>query len=42
VNTTTPSFTEQLNLSSDSLARMPEEKVRPSRQALDEIMEELR
>jgi 2-oxoglutarate ferredoxin oxidoreductase subunit beta len=42
VNTTAPSFIEQLNLTGDSLARMPQEKVRPSRQALDEIMEELR
>src|ERR1700704_5749645 len=42
VNTTAPSFIEQLNLSDQSLARMPEELTRPSRQALDEIMEELR
>src|SRR5713226_536251 len=42
VNTTTPSFVEQLNLTDQSLARMPEELTRPSRQALDEIMEELR
>src|SRR3954470_16778682 len=42
VNTTTPSFVEQLNLTETSLARMPQELTRPSRQALDEIMEELR
>src|SRR5215475_3616689 len=30
VNTKTPSFVEQLNLTSDSLARLPEEVVRPS------------
>src|SRR6266404_971989 len=42
VNTTTPSFIEQLNLTDTSLARMPQELTRPSRQALDEIMEELR
>src|SRR6266481_817426 len=42
VNTTTPSFIEQLNLNDTSLARMPQELTRPSRQALDEIMEELR
>jgi 2-oxoglutarate ferredoxin oxidoreductase subunit beta len=42
VNATAPSFIEQLNLSETSLARMPEELTRPSRQALDEIMEELR
>src|SRR6476619_2350492 len=42
VNTTTPSFVEQLNLTDQPLARMPEELTRPSRAALDEIMEELR
>ena len=42
VNTTTPSFIEQLNLTETSLARMPQELTRPSREALDEIMEELR
>src|SRR5579871_407895 len=42
VNTTAPNFIEQLNLTDQSLARMTEEQVRPSRQALDEIMEELR
>jgi 2-oxoglutarate ferredoxin oxidoreductase subunit beta len=42
VNATAPSFIEQINLAETSLARMPEELTRPSRQALDEIMEELR
>src|SRR5690348_5707671 len=42
VNTTAPSFIEQLNLTETSLARMPQELTRPSREALDEIMEELR
>ena len=42
VNTTTPNFIEQLNLTDQSLARLTEDQVRPSRQALDEIMEELR
>src|ERR1044071_8825503 len=42
VNTTAPSFVEQLNLTETPLAKMPEELTRPSRQALDEIMEELR
>ena len=42
VNATAPTFIEQLNLSETSLARMPQELTRPSRQALDEIMEELR
>jgi len=42
VNTTTPSFIEQLNLGGESLAKLPEAVVRPSKQALDAIMEELR
>src|SRR3954447_25136981 len=42
VNTTTPSFVEQLNLTETPLARMPQELTRPSREALEEIMEELR
>jgi 2-oxoglutarate ferredoxin oxidoreductase subunit beta len=42
VNTTAPNFIEQLNLTEQSLARMTEDQVRPSRQALDEMMEELR
>ncbi|HKD79438.1 MAG TPA: 2-oxoacid:ferredoxin oxidoreductase subunit beta [Candidatus Angelobacter sp.] len=42
VNTTAPSFVEQLNLTSEPLARLPQEVVRPSRTALDQIMEELR
>jgi 2-oxoglutarate ferredoxin oxidoreductase subunit beta len=42
VNPTAPTFIEQLNLTEQSLARMTEEQVRPSRQALDEIMEALR
>jgi len=42
VNTTAPSFIEQLNLTETPLAKMPEDLTRPSRQALDEIMEELR
>src|SRR6267154_201295 len=42
VNTTAPSFVEQLNLTDQPLAKMPEDLTRPSRQALDEIMEELR
>ncbi len=42
VNTTAPSFIEQLNVTPESLAKLPESVVRPSRQALNEIMEELR
>jgi len=42
VNPDAPSFIEQLNLTDESLARLPQELTRPPRQALDEIMEELR
>src|SRR6266852_1047336 len=35
VNTTVPSFIEQLNLTSESLAKLPEARVRPPKQALD-------
>src|SRR5438270_6365225 len=38
VNATAPSFIEQLNLAETSLARMPQEVTRPSREATDEIM----
>jgi 2-oxoglutarate ferredoxin oxidoreductase subunit beta len=37
-----PSFTEMLNLGDEALALLPEDRVRPSREALDEIMESLR
>jgi 2-oxoglutarate/2-oxoacid ferredoxin oxidoreductase subunit beta len=42
VNATAPTFIEQLNLTEQSLAKMTQEQVRPSRQVLDQIMEELR
>jgi 2-oxoglutarate/2-oxoacid ferredoxin oxidoreductase subunit beta len=42
VNAAAPTFIEQLNMTGESLARLPEELVRPSRQVLDQIMEELR
>ena len=42
VNTTQPSFIDLLNLTSDPLATLATERVRPPREALDEIMEELR
>src|SRR5579859_3780010 len=42
VNADAPSFIEQLNMTEESLARLPQELTRPPRQALDEIMEELR
>jgi 2-oxoglutarate ferredoxin oxidoreductase subunit beta len=42
VNTEKPNFLEMLHLAEEPLATLPEAKVRPSKQALDEIMEELR
>jgi 2-oxoglutarate ferredoxin oxidoreductase subunit beta len=37
-----PTFIDQLNLVDEPLATLPEERVRPSQAALNEIMEELR
>jgi 2-oxoglutarate ferredoxin oxidoreductase subunit beta len=42
VNTGKPNFLEMLHLAEEPLATLPEAKVRPPKQALDEIMEELR
>jgi 2-oxoglutarate ferredoxin oxidoreductase subunit beta len=42
VNTEKPNFLEMLHLAEEPLATLPEAKVRPPKQALDEIMEELR
>lgn len=42
VNTEAPTFTDMLNLVDEPLATLSESMVRPSRQALDEIMESLR
>jgi 2-oxoglutarate ferredoxin oxidoreductase subunit beta len=42
VNTEKPNFLELLNLADEPLATLPQSKVRPSKQVLDEIMEELR
>jgi 2-oxoglutarate ferredoxin oxidoreductase subunit beta len=42
VNTQKPNFLEMLHLAEEPLATLPEAKVRPPKQALDEIMEELR
>lgn len=42
VNTSKPTFLETLRLVDDPLATLPAERVRPSRAALEEIMEELR
>ena len=42
VNTGKPTFMDLLNLPEEPLGTLPESKTRPSRAALDEIMEELR
>jgi 2-oxoglutarate ferredoxin oxidoreductase subunit beta len=42
VNTKAPSFMDLLHATDEPLARLPENVVRPSKQALDEIMEALR
>ncbi len=42
IDTTKPSFVEMLNMTEQPLAHLPQEKVRPSKQVLDEIMESLR
>jgi 2-oxoglutarate ferredoxin oxidoreductase subunit beta len=39
VDTTKPSFTDMLNLVKEPLATLPESRVRPSRQVLDQIMQ---
>jgi len=39
VDTTKPSFTDMLNLVNEPLATLPESRVRPSRQVLDQIMQ---
>ncbi|MGB9456011.1 MAG: 2-oxoacid:ferredoxin oxidoreductase subunit beta [Bryobacteraceae bacterium] len=42
VNTGKPTFLELLNLPAEAIATLPESRVRPSRAALEEVMEELR
>jgi len=42
VNTTSPDFLEMLNLVDEPLATLPQDRVRPTQAALDEVMEELR
>ena len=42
VNTEKPTFMEQLNLMDQPVATLPQSKVRPSREVLDQVMEELR
>jgi 2-oxoglutarate ferredoxin oxidoreductase subunit beta len=39
VDTTKPSFTEMLNLVDEPLATLPESRVRPARQILEQIMQ---
>ena len=42
VDTTKPTFLDMLNIADGPLATLPESRVRPPREALDEAMEELR
>jgi 2-oxoglutarate ferredoxin oxidoreductase subunit beta len=42
VNTQAPSFVDMLNLIDEPLATLPESAVRPGRQVLEQVMEELR
>jgi len=42
VNTAKPTFMEQLNLSDQALATLPQSLTRPGKEALDTVMEELR
>lgn len=42
INTEKPTFLEMLNMAEEPLATLPEERVRPGREALEQIMEELR
>jgi 2-oxoglutarate ferredoxin oxidoreductase subunit beta len=42
VNTSKPTFLEQLNLADEPIGTLPQSKTRPSREVLDQVMEELR
>jgi 2-oxoglutarate ferredoxin oxidoreductase subunit beta len=42
VNTKTPTFIELLNMTDQPLATLPESVVRPGREVLEQVMEELR
>lgn len=42
VNTSKPTFVEQLNMADEPLATLPPSKTRPSREVLEQVMEELR
>ena len=39
IDTSKPSFTDMLNLVDEPLATLPESRVRPSRQVLEQIMQ---
>ncbi len=41
IDTKKPSFTEMLNLVDEPLGTLPDERVRPGRQVLDEVMQRL-
>jgi 2-oxoglutarate/2-oxoacid ferredoxin oxidoreductase subunit beta len=42
VNPKAPTFLDMIDMTDDALATLPQERTRPSREALDQIMEELR
>jgi 2-oxoglutarate ferredoxin oxidoreductase subunit beta len=42
VNPKAPTFLDMIDMTEDSLATLPQDRVRPSREALEQIMEELR
>ena len=42
VNTQAPTFVEMLNLTEDPLATLPQSVLRPGREVLEQVMEELR
>jgi len=42
VNPKAPTFLDMIDMTGDPLATLPQERVRPSREALEQIMEELR
>ncbi|MGE5109459.1 MAG: 2-oxoacid:ferredoxin oxidoreductase subunit beta [Acidobacteriaceae bacterium] len=42
VNPKAPTFLDMIDMTEDTLATLPQERIRPSREALEQIMEELR
>jgi hypothetical protein len=42
VNTQAPNFIEMLNMTDNPLTTLPESVVRPGREVLEQVMEELR